>query len=450
MDEILNRQMPHSVEAEQAVLGSMLIDSGCVSEVVTELKPDDFYIEANRDIYETIVSMFNYSSIIDPITVIDRMKVDGTHTPQTSSYIVELMGITPTAANFRQYINIVRDKAILRAVARTADDMNAMVYEGGGTVEEILEAAEKKIFAIRQSRSSGGLEPVSKIMQTAYAQISEAAKRESGIPGIPTGLADLDKTIMGLNTSDLILIASRPGMGKTSIAMNIAMHAAKNTGRPVAIFSLEMSKEQLATRLLSGESFVDSKKLQTGRLSTEEWKRLAMGAASISRTNILIDDNPMLTVADMNAQCRRVRDLGLVVIDYLQLMTSAGGKKGYSNENRTQVVSDISRMMKIMAKELNVPVVCLSQLNRASADRKDKRPVLSDLRESGSIEQDADIVLGLYREGYYNPEAENPNAAECLIMKNRHGDTGRVDLLWIPEYTTYSSVEKRYTDDDAK
>lgn len=450
MDEILNRQMPHSVEAEQAVLGSMLIDSGCVSEIVTELKPGDFYIEANRDIYETIVSMFNYSLIIDPVTVIDRMRVDGTHTQQTSSYIVELMNITPTAANFRQYATIVRDKAILRAVARTADEMNALVYDGGGTVEEVLETAEKKIFAIRESRSSGGLEPVSKIMQTAYAQISEAAKRESGIPGMPTGLADLDKTIMGLNMSDLILIASRPGMGKTSIAMNIALHAAKSTGKPVAIFSLEMSKEQLATRLLSGESFVDSKKLQTGRLSTEEWKRLAMGAASISKTNILIDDNPMLTVADMNAQCRRVKDLGLVVIDYLQLMTSAGGKKNNANENRTQVVSDISRMMKIMAKELNVPLICLSQLNRSGADRKDKRPLLSDLRESGAIEQDADIVLGLYREGYYNAEAENPNAAECIVMKNRHGDTGRVDLLWIPEYTTYSSVEKRYTDDDAR
>lgn len=450
MDEILNRQMPHSVEAEQAVLGSMLIDAGCVPEIITQLKPDDFYIHANRDIYETIVSMFNYSYIIDPVTVIDRMKVDGTHNNQSSSYIIELMTITPSAANFRQYVNIVRDKAILRAVARTADEMNSMVYDGGGTVEEILEMAEKKIFAIRENRSSGGLEPVSKIMQAAYAKISEAAKRESGIPGIPTGLADLDKTIMGLNKSDLILVASRPGMGKTSISMNVALHAAKNTGKAVAIFSLEMSREQLATRLLSGESFVDSKKLQTGRLSTEEWKRLAMGAAAISRTNILIDDNPMLTVADMNAQCRRVKDLGLVVIDYLQLMTSAGGKKTSANENRTQIVSDISRMLKIMAKELSVPVICLSQLNRASADRKDKRPVLSDLRESGSIEQDADIVLGLYREGYYNQEAENPNAAECIVLKNRHGDTGTVELLWIPEYTTYASVEKRYTDDDAR
>lgn len=449
MDELLNRQMPHSVEAEQAVLGSMLIDSRCVSDVITEIKSEDFFIEVNRGIYETIVSMFNYSMTIDPVTVIDRMKVNGTYAQNSSGYIIELMNITPTAANVMEYVGIVRDKAILRALARTADEINSMVYDGGGTVEEILEAAEKKIFAIRESRSTGGLEPISKVMQAAYASISEAAKRESGIPGISTGLEDLDRVIMGLNPSDLILVASRPGMGKTSIAMNMAMHAAKSTGKAVAIFSLEMSKEQLAARLLSGDSFIDGKKLQTGRLSTEEWKRLAASAASISRTNILIDDNPMLTVSDMNAQCRRVRDLGLVVVDYLQLMTSAGGKRSALNENRAQIVSEMSRMLKIMAKELNVPLICLSQLNRASADRSDKRPVLSDLRESGSIEQDADIVLGLYREGYYNHEAEDPNAAECIVMKNRHGDTGRVELLWIPEYTTYSSVEKRYSDDDA-
>lgn len=449
MDELLNRQMPHSVEAEQAVLGSMLIDSRCVSDVIPELKPSDFYIEANRDIYETIVSMFTYSMIIDPVTVIDRLKINGIYTQNSSSYIVELMNITPTAANVLEYVGIVRDKSILRAIAQAADEMNALVFGGGGTVEEVLEVAEKKIYAIRESRSTGGLEPISKVMQAAYANISEAAKRESGIPGIPTGLADLDRVILGLNPSDLILVASRPGMGKTSIAMNMALHAAKITEGAVAIFSLEMSKEQLATRLLSGESFVDSKKLQTGRLSTEEWKRLAMGAASISKTNILIDDNPMLTVADMNAQCRRVRGLKLIVIDYLQLMTGAGGRKNNANENRAQIVSEMSRMLKIMAKELSVPVICLSQLNRASADRSNKRPVLSDLRESGSIEQDADIVLGLYREGYYDSETENLNAAECIVLKNRHGDTGIVELMWIPEYTTYASVEKRYSDDDS-
>lgn len=446
MDELLTKQMPHSAEAEQAVLGSMLIDSRCVTDVILKLKPPDFFISVNRDIYETIISMFNYSMAIDPVTVIEQMRVNGSYSETSSKYIVDLMNITPTATNALQYAAIVRDKSLLREVAGVADEINAMVYEGGGTSDDVLEAAEKKIFAIRQGRITGGLEPVSKVLQGAYAQISEASKRDGSLPGISTGLVDLDNSIMGLGKSDLIFIASRPGMGKTSIAMNIALHAGKSTGQAVAIFSLEMSKEQLATRLLSGESFVDGKKLQTGRLSPEDWRKLAAAAASISRTNILIDDNPSLTVSDMNAQCRRIKDLGLVVIDYLQLMTSAGGKQNYSNENRTQVVSDISRMMKIMAKELNVPVMCLSQLNRASADRGDKRPILSDLRESGSIEQDADIVLGLYREGYYRQDAENPNAAECIVLKNRHGDTGKIDLLWLPEFTTYSSVEKRYSE----
>ncbi|MCL2587823.1 MAG: DnaB-like helicase C-terminal domain-containing protein, partial [Oscillospiraceae bacterium] len=257
-----------------------------------------------------------------------------------------------------------------------------------------------------------------------------------------------DRKIMGLNKSDLIFVASRPGMGKTSIALNILLAAAKSTGNPVAFFSLEMSREQLALRLLAGESHVDSRKLQTGRLSKEEWGRFGRAAADISRTKILINDNSMLTVSDMNAQCRREPDLALVVIDYLQLMTSAGFGGSASNQNRTQIVSEISRFLKIMAKELNVPVVCLSQLNRASADRKDKRPMLQDLRESGSIEQDADIVLGLYRDDYFNQEIENPNEAECIIMKNRHGETGTVRLLWQPEYTTYTTLETRYEDPD--
>jgi len=446
MDELLSKQMPHSVQAEQAVLGSMLIDSRCVADVIIKLKAADFFVALNRDIYETIVSMFNYSKAIDAVTVIEEMRVNGSESPPSAEYIIQLMDITPTATNVLEYASIVKDKALLREVAGVADSINAMVYDGGGTADEVLEAAEKQIFAIRQGRTIGGLEPVSKVLQAAYAQISEAAKRDNSLPGISTGLVDLDNTIMGLNKSDLIFIASRPGMGKTSIALNMALHAGKATGQAIAIFSLEMSREQLATRLLSGESFVDSKRLQTGRLSVEDWRKLAAAAASISKTNIMIDDNPSLTVSDMNAQCRRVKNLGLVIIDYLQLMTSAGGKQNYSNENRTQVVSDISRMLKIMAKELNVPVVCLSQLSRASADRADKRPILTDLRESGSIEQDADIVLGLYREGYYKQDAENPNAAECIVMKNRHGDTGKVELLWLPEFTTYSSVEKRYSD----
>ena len=445
MDEILHKVMPHSLEAEQAVLGAMLIDSRCVPDVIHRLKPSDFYLQSNLEMFETMLSMFNYSRVIDPVTVLEQMRQQEKASEATARYIVELMNITPTAGNVMEYVAIVEERALMRAVAETAGEISELVRSGGGTADEVLEVAEKKIFALRRDKTVGGLEPVSRILQKAYANITEASKRTDDIPGIRTGLPDLDRAIMGLNDSDLIFIASRPGMGKTSIALNISLEAAKKSGKAVAMFSLEMSKEQLATRLLSAESFVNNKKLQTGRLSSEDWGKLARAAAEISRTKIMIDDNPSLTVSDMNAQCRRIPDLGLVVIDYLQLMNSAGSAgSGLSNQNRTQVVSEISRFLKIMAKELNVPLICLSQLNRASADRSNKRPMLSDLRESGSIEQDADIVLGLYREGYYNPETDNPNAAECIIMKNRHGEVGTVEMLWLPEYTTYTSIDRKH------
>jgi replicative DNA helicase len=258
---------------------------------------------------------------------------------------------------------------------------------------------------------------------------------------------DLDKSILGLNNGELIIVAARPGMGKTSIALNIALHVGKTAGKAVAIFSLEMSREQLVSRLLAGEGLVQSQKLMTGDLNAEEWKRIAAAAQIVSRTDIRIDDNPTLTVADMNAQCRRVPNLGLVVIDYLQLMQSSGSSRSYNNDSRTQVVSDMSRMLKIMAKELNVPVICLSQLSRANESRQEKRPMLSDLRESGSIEQDADVVIGLYRDGYYNKECENPNLAEAIVLKNRKGQTGTIELSWLPDYTSFVSLENRREDE---
>ena len=280
-----------------------------------------------------------------------------------------------------------------------------------------------------------------------YDRLAELAESDSAIPGLSTGLRDLDRAISGLNKSDLILLAARPGMGKTSMALNILLHAGKFSGKSVAFYSLEMSREQLAMRLISGESFVDNKKLVTGKLGEEDWTKIAAASAALNQTQILIDDNPSLSVADMNAKCRRVEDLGLVVIDYLQLMTSAGGK-GYSGENRQQAVSDISRMLKIMAKELQVPVLCLSQLSRANEKREDKRPMLSDLRESGAIEQDADIVMFLYRDDYYNSDAEKRNVAECIVAKNRHGETGKVELRWMPEYTAFGTLETRYDEDE--
>ena len=266
-------------------------------------------------------------------------------------------------------------------------------------------------------------------------------------PGLSTGLSAVDRKINGLNKSDLLLLAARPGMGKTSMALNVALSAAKASGKTVAIFSLEMSKEQLVTRLLANEGLIENTRLATGNLRESDWEKIAQAASVLNQTNIRIDDNPLLTVADMNAKCRRLENLGLVVIDYLQLMTSAGGK-GYSGENRQQAVADISRMLKIMAKELQVPVLCLSQLSRANEKRDDKRPMLSDLRESGAIEQDADIVLFLYRDDYYNSDSEKRNVAECIVAKNRHGETGKVELRWMPEYTAFGTLENRYDDEE--
>jgi len=445
MEELLLRQMPHSLEGEQAVLGSMLIDSGCVKDVMEKLRPEDFYLRQNREIFETIYSMFIYSKPIDGITVAGEMQKNGTFDPDTTrDYLIQLMDITPTSANVMEYASIVRDKALLRAVATAASEITALVQEGAGEAQETLEAAEQKIYAIRRGRSAQDMVSIATVLPGVLDHLSEMS--EAGgqkLPGLSTGLSAVDAKISGLNKSDLVLLAARPGMGKTSMALNMALNVAKASGKTVAIFSLEMSREQLATRLLSSEALVENTRLITGSLRETDWVKIADAASALSQTDIRIDDNPLLTVADMNAKCRRLENLGLVVIDYLQLMTSAGNK-GYSGENRQQAVSDISRMMKIMAKELDVPVLCLSQLSRANEKRDDKRPMLSDLRESGAIEQDADIVLFLFREDYYSEDSDKHNIAECIVAKNRHGETGKVELRWMPEYTTFGTLENRY------
>ena len=440
-EQLLLRQMPHSVEAEQAVLGSMLIDARCVPEVIDQLRSDDFYVRQNREIYDTIYSMFNYSLTIDPVTVLEHMKQNGVYDENTSrGYLLQLMDTTPTAANVVEYIGILKDKTLLRRVAEAAGDLTALIQQGTETGQDILEAAEQRIYAIRQGRAARGLIPISNVLIDVYARLTELAASESAIPGLSTGLTDLDRAISGLNKSDLILLAARPGMGKTSMALNILLEAGKKSGKNVAFFSLEMSREQLALRLISSECFVDNKKLVTGKLTEEDWEKVAVAADSLNRSRIFIDDDSSVSVADISAKCRRMDNLGLVIIDYLQLMQSAGGRT-YSGENRQQVVSDISRALKIMAKELDVPVLCLSQLSRANESRSDKRPMLSDLRESGAIEQDADIVMFLYREGYYDKDTPNPNLAECIIAKNRHGETRTVELQWLPEFTTFGNME---------
>ena len=447
MDELLGRKIPYSAQAEQAVIGSMLIDPRCIPEVLDKLKADEFYLKSNRDIYETVYAMFAYGQTIDPVTVLDQMKVRGVYENKLDSYMAEVMRMTPTSANVLEYAAIVRDRALLRRLGETADEINKMVGEGSGEADTLLEAAERKIYALRQGRNVGGLLPISGIVQNVFDNLSEAAASGNKIPGIPTGLADLDRMILGLNKSELILVAARPGMGKTSIALNMALHAAVNEGKTIAMFSLEMSREQLVSRLLSKAALIPSQNLMTGQLTPQQWRNITDAAQTLSATDIRIDDNPSLTVSEMNAQCRRIPKLDLVIIDYLQLMQSAGSGHTWSNESRTQAVSDISRMMKIMAKELNVPVICLSQLSRANESRQDKRPMLSDLRESGAIEQDADVVIGLYRDGYYNKECENPNLAEAIILKNRKGSTGTVELTWLPEYTSFGNVERWHEDD---
>lgn len=449
MDEILSRQVPSDVLAEQAVLGSMLIDSRCIPEVVETLRGDEFYLKQNREIYETMYSMFGFSEVIDPVTVLDKLKVNGIYTEGvTREYVMQLMEVTPTAANVAEYAAIVKDKALLRRVGEAGEYITGVVNDGSGTGQETLELAEKKIYAIRQDRSSQGLEHISTVILDVYDRLSELANAGSAIPGISTGIPELDSYISGLNKSDLILLAARPGMGKTSFALNMALEAGKKTGKTIVIFSLEMSREQLAMRLISNESFVDSSKLTTGQLNDEDWAKIALASTALGKTDIRLDDNPTLTVADMNAKCRRVENLGLVVIDYLQLMQSAGGQSR-GGDNRQQVVSDISRSLKIMAKELNVPVLCLSQLSRANESRTNKRPMLSDLRESGAIEQDADIVLFLYRDDYYNEDSENRGVAECIIAKNRHGGTGTVEMQWLPEFTTFAPREWRHDERDS-
>ena len=443
-EELLLKQLPHSVEAEQAVLGSMLIDARCVPEVIDQLRPDDFYVKQNREIYETIYSMFNYSLTIDPVTVLENMKQNGVYDENTSrGYLLQLMDTTPTAANVKEYIGILKDKTLLRRVAETAGELTVLIQQGTETGQNVLEAAEQRIYAIRQGRAAQGLTPISQVLLDVYARLEELAASDSAIPGLSTGLTDLDRAISGLNKSDLILLAARPGMGKTSMALNILLEAGKKSGKNVVFFSLEMSREQLALRLISSECFVDNKKLVTGQLSPEDWEKIMVATDSLNRSHILIDDDSTVSVADILAKCRRVDNLGLVIIDYLQLMQSAGGRQ-YSGENRQQVVSDISRALKIMAKELNVPVLCLSQLSRANESRSNKRPMLSDLRESGAIEQDADIVMFLYREDYYDENTENHNLAECIIAKNRHGETRTVELQWLPEYTTFSGIDRRH------
>ena len=440
-EQLFAQKVPYSVEAEQAVIGSMLIDPNCIPKVIEAVVDSDFYIETNRLIFSTMSFMFTSGQIIDPITVMDEMKVMGYKNAANRDYFLQLIEMTPTSANVMEYCKIIRGKSLLRELQEISAEITQLTQDEQEDPQTIAELAEQKIYSVRQGREIKGLKTIKTAISEVYNHLDEMSKHPGKLPGLPTGFSDLDRMIGGLNNSDLILLASRPGMGKTSIALNIARAAIKDTNKAVVIFQLEMSSQQLAMRLLSGEALIDNKKLRMGNLDEDDWGRIAGAATSLTQNKILIDDNSGITVSEMKAKCRRLgNELGLVVVDYLQLMHS-----GRRIENRVQEVAEISRSLKIMAKDLNVPVLCLSQLSRGPESRQDKRPMLSDLRESGSIEQDADIVLFLYRPDYYpdaKPEAKN--LAEVIIAKNRHGEEGKVELQCEGQFTTFRGRETRY------
>ena len=449
-EALIKRIPPHSLEAEQSVIGAMLLDRDAILVASEILTSDDFYQNQYGIIFDAMVELCNEGKPVDLVTLQNRLK-EKDRPPDISSmeYVRELIEAVPTSANVKYYANIVSEKALLRRLIRATEDVANTCYLEKESTEMILEESEKKLFNILQRSIGGDYVPIQQVVLNAINNIEKASKLKGSVTGIPTGFIDLDYKTSGMHPSDLVLIAARPSMGKTAFVLNIAQYMAFRKDVTVAIFSLEMSKEQLVNRLLAMESHVDSQNMRTGNLKDEDWTKLVEGADIIGRSNLIIDDTPGISIAEMRSKCRKYKlehNLGIIMIDYLQLMTSAGGK-GYSGENRQQAVSDISRMLKIMAKELQVPVLCLSQLSRANEKRDDKRPMLSDLRESGAIEQDADIVLFLYRDDYYNEDSEKHNIAECIVAKNRHGETGKVELRWMPEYTTFGTLERRYEDE---
>lgn len=438
-EDLLLRQMPHSLEGEQAVLGSMLIDADCVKMVVEKLKPADFYMRQNREIYETICSMFAAGKPIDGLTVAEEMNRSGVSDNNTRPYLGQLMDITPTSANVMEYAEIVAEKAKLRGLAAIGEQIVMMAKDPTTEARDAIEYAERTVFAVNNGR--GTMSALNDILPEVLDKLGELCKNGGHLPGMSTGISAIDGKIMGLKPPDLILLAARPGMGKTALAVQIARNVGI-TGKAVAVFSLEMTKGQIVERLLSMEAMIDSRKIKTGALDVEDWESIANAVSKLSLMNILTDDNPFVSVTEISAKCRRIENLGLVIVDYLQLIETSGRTERKS-ENRQQAVSDISRMLKILAKELNVPVLCLSQLSRANEKRDNKRPMLSDLRESGAIEQDADIVMFLYRDDYYHEDTDKPGIAECIVAKNRHGEMGKVELRWMPEYTMFSTIEMR-------
>ena len=421
---------PHSVEAEQSVLGSILLDKEAMISVSETLVPEDFYKEAHKVIYESMLKLYNSQSEIDLITLTDELRDQGYLDDIGGiEYITSLSTVVPTTSNIKYYVNIVKEKSISRQLISAANDIINLGYDGSAKVEYVLENAEKKIFDISQERATNDFQPINQVISEALSMLEKLYEEKNDVTGLTTGFRDLNKKINGLQRSDLLLIAARPAMGKTAFALNLVQNAALKGDASVAVFSLEMSKEQLVQRMIASQSTVELKKIKTGTLADNDWPRITDGMAILSGAKIHIDDTPGIKISELRSKCRKLKiekGLDLVVIDYLQLMEGEG-----QNESRQQEIAKISRSLKILAKELDCPVVALSQLSRAPEQRADHRPMLSDLRESGSIEQDADIVMFLYRDEYYNPDTEKKNIGEVIVAKNRHGETGTVELVWF-------------------
>ncbi len=438
----LGRIPPQSIEAEQSVIGSMLIDKEVIPVVMEVLKPEDFYRPDHKEIYDVIIELFDKAQPIDLITVSERLRLHGKlELVGGLEYLTNIATDVPTTANVKHYAKIVEEKSLLRKLIKASSDIVDLGFNASEEVSFILDKAEQNIFDILQKRSSQGFVPIKDVLVDTFNKLEELYNNKGHITGIPTGFVDLDFKTSGMHNSDLVLIAARPAMGKTAFALNLAQNAAVHSGVPVALFSLEMSKEQLVNRMLCSEAMVDSNKMKTGQLEDNDWQKVAKALGPLSEAPIFIDDTPGISITEIRAKCRRMKlehNLGLVVIDYLQLMS---GSKSRS-ENRQQEISEISRSLKILAKEINIPVICLSQLSRAAETRTDHRPILSDLRESGAIEQDADIVMFLYRDDYYNPDTEKKNIAEVILAKHRSGSTGTVELVWLGQYTKFANLEK--------
>lgn len=443
MDEaLLKRVQPHSLEAEQSVIGAMLMDRDAVIAASEMITADDFYQHQYGIMFEAIVELFNEGKPIDLVTVQDRLKEKDVP-PEVSSldFVRDIITIVPTSANIKSYAAIVREKAILRKLIKVNEEIANSCYSGKESLEEILAHTEKSIFDLLQSRTGGDFVPIKQVALNVLEKIETASKTKDTVTGIPTGFIDLDYKTSGMQPSDFILIAARPSMGKTAFVLNLVEHVAIKKGLPCMIFSLEMSKEQLVNRMLSMESNVDSQKLRTGTLTDEDWDAVVEGIGVIGNSKLIIDDTPGISITELRSKCRKMKleyGLSMVIIDYLQLMSGSG--KG--SDNRQQEISEISRSLKALARELNAPVIALSQLSRACETRQDHRPMLSDLRESGAIEQDADVVMFLYRDDYYNKDTETPNIAEVIIAKQRNGPIGTINLVWRPEYTKFANMAK--------